>query len=56
MSSGLLCGESGKRCSILLLAREEAKRGREWLARPFMLPGGGDPSRMASVILIGRNI
>ena len=24
--------------SVLLLAREEAKRGREWLARPFMLP------------------
>ena len=25
--------------SVLLLAREEAKRAREWLARPFMLPG-----------------
>ena len=25
--------------SVLLLAREEAKRGREWLARPFMLLG-----------------
>ena len=25
--------------SVLLLAREEVKREREWLARPFMLPG-----------------
>ena len=25
--------------SILLLASGEAKRGREWLAWPFMLPG-----------------
>ena len=26
------------------------------LAQPFMLPRGGDPGRMASVIFIGRNI
>ena len=39
MLSELPCGERGKRWSVLLLAREEAKRGREWLARPFMLPG-----------------
>ena len=25
--------------SFLLLAREEAKRGREWLTRSFMMPG-----------------
>ena len=30
--------------------REE---GEKWLARPFMLPRGGDPDRMTSVILIG---
>ena len=38
MLSGLLCGERGKRWSVLLLASKEAKRGRERLARPFMLP------------------
>ena len=30
--------------------REE---GEKWLARPFMLPRGGDQGRMASVILFG---
>ena len=30
--------------------------GKKWLARPFMLPQRGDPGKMASVILIRRNI
>ena len=34
MLSGLLCGERGKRWSVLLLAREEVKSVREWLAQP----------------------
>ena len=39
---------------VLLLASREARRGGEkWLVWPFMLPRGGDPGRMASVILIG---
>ena len=42
--------------SVLLLASEEEKRGREWLARTFYVARGGDQGRMASVILIGRNI
>ena len=46
----LLCSAASKRgnrenvlshvgWSVLLLAREETKRGREWLVLPFMLPG-----------------
>ena len=45
--------------SLVLLVCPAARRRREgekWLVRPFMLPRGGDPGRMASIILIGRNI
>ena len=45
-------------CWLVYLAasKEEAKRGRGSNAQPFMLLGGGDPGRMASVILIRQNI
>ncbi len=47
VKAGLSCCEEVKRenvfshvdWSVLLLAREEVKRWREWLARLFMLPG-----------------
>ena len=32
---------------------EKREESEKWLARPFMLPRGGDLGRMASVILIG---
>ena len=42
-----------KKWSVLLLASEEVKREGEWLVLLFMLSRGGDPGRMALVILTG---
>ena len=39
----------------LLLARRKRKEVEGTMHNLFMLPGGRDPGRMASVILIGRN-
>ena len=47
LSHWLVCPAARKR---------KRKEGEKWLAWPFMLPRGGDPGRIASIILIGRNI
>ena len=50
MCSVMLAGLS---CCWPVGKREEIE---QWLVRSFMLSRGGDPDRMASVSLIGRNI
>ena len=59
----LLGGEERESmCSVMLAGLSccwpvgKREEGEKWLAQPFMLPRGADPGRMASVILIGRNI
>ena len=49
----VFCHVDGLSCCWPVGKREEDEK---WFAQPFMLPQGGDPNRMASVILIGRNI